>query len=357
MDKGTPPSGELGIVMHSDTTEPVVEHGAEPDAAPDSAAARETKAKRPRRRAHGRFGAYLMTVVGLLLLAGGAALAAAPWAPWQIADVLGKVASRLETMGIHAGALAVGGMGLLSVAWVGRSVARLAAQPAEPEPVLVGSMRKLVQHVAGLTGSVQHLEQEVRELALREPIINIDAPPPDADLIQLYRDQKDAVFRLAASLDQLGKKISERLGRDISGLEHHFEVLRAELQTTRSTLNGDLERHFAESLTGGHAGSAAPSEAALRRAHAPNGQVPAPGPLAPVVLEEVPHPQLETEVSPLAFLEGLKSLGPSSQDPFSPSVEPPPLDFDQLNALPAPLPSEVPSNGYTAGADGHARPR
>ena len=366
--------------MHSETTDSVAdatwesghhgtEHGEEThgDWSDDFAEVDvETESLVGPQPAIGRFGAGLFTLAGFGLVACGAALGSSPWWSWQVSEL----ASRLAESGLGAGSLVAGGLALFAAGRVGRSIARFSARPPLVDTDLVDSLGRMSEQVGTLAGAVANLQEEVTTLAQREPVFHLDAPAPDEDLIGLYRDQKDAVFRLAASLDKLAKNVTDQVAVEIGALDRQFETVRGGLETTSGTISRLIEASTTRTVeavraarfapaTGSSDGSSPGSSSGPPPAEStpPSLSVEAPGaalpteaptslpesgPHAQAAVEEIvledPHPELEAEVSPLSFLDGLKDIAPPSQSPNTPNVEAPPLDFDLLDSVDAPLP-------------------
>ncbi len=384
--------------------------------------------------------ARLLTTLGIGSLWCGGALVLESYfsLPWQVA----KAAEILAGMGFTPGVFAMGGLALMGMGRIGKSLAKLAERPRLTDMGMVDAVEGATDQVAELTSSFSTLLDQVAVLSERESFVTVNAPAPDEDLVQLYRDQKDAVFQLAAGLDKLGR----RLGSDVIGeiqnlnmrldeiegtLFARFEtcirsseaqmsaLMKAELATLaaaiekpepqlesqqpREVVQPTIEERTDEFVTAKleqfmeiapdeseRGERTAETEEALEESNPPESNAPQVvvdedidleetsitefADLSQVVVSEVsefaesigediesepsapievrledPHPELEPEVSPLAFLDGLKSIAPASQDPHSPSVKAPLLDFDSLDEPAAALPRKpLPKNERTS---------
>lgn len=284
----------------------------------------------------GRGVAFLTSFVGFGMTVAGAALAAAPYYSWQVQSV----ARQLSGLGIQPGVVVVGGMVMFAVGRIGRAFAKFSGRPAPQtrSHEVIDAVGRMAGHVSHLAGTVANMQEEVRHLALREPVVNVASPAPDNDLLQLYRDQKDAVFRLAASLDKLAKTVTDQVSAKIGTLDDHFESVRRDVADAKTALETAVAS-VARTVESRPAAVDSVPPATPAQAPAPQAFEPAP---AEEVALETPHPEIEPNVSPLSFLDGLKDIAPPSQSPNAPSVEAPPLDFDVLDSTPAALPTNAP---------------
>ena len=314
--------------------------------------------------------ARALNVLGLLLLGAGLSLAAAPHFSWS----MGRITEWLATHGFATGTLTIGGLILLGCGTIGNALARLAKRPRTSDMGMVDAVERMAGQISMLTGSLTHLYEQVTVLGLRDSTVHIDAPPPSEDLVHIYREQKDAVFQLAAGLDKLGHQVSEQLSDEMSTVNVHFETLRTKLAAVELHFTETIERELRASIKSAEpdnleptaevaldnfsdpvareVASFAENEGALERDLTATTitefarindlmdetESPSQAGTQEVVLED-PHPDLEADVSPIAFLEGLKAIAPASQNPHSPSVSAPALDFDLLDSPPAALPA------------------
>jgi len=353
-----------------------------------------------------------LSLTGFALVGGGVVLAVAPVFAGQISQVA-KVAELATRFGVHAGALAVGGLVLMALGRIGKSVAKLAERPRMTDMGMADALERVGDQVATLTETLTKLGDRVTVLGLRESTVTVNAPAPDEDLVQLYRDQKDAVFQLAAGLDKLHRRVSDDLVSELCTLGARLDGFETSVFQELSTTANAAQEMFATTLKNEVANlttnvqpiqqeevdemtpvedvpSLAPQVDAFVTEHTEIETSPLEGAqlfteeqpalpksdlaqttitefadLSDVVATELsdfaeniheedtdapqaavqapeleePHPELEPEVSPLAFLEGLKSIEPISQNPHAPSVSAPPLDFDSLDEPPPALPS------------------
>ncbi len=269
------------------------------------------------RAAIGSGGSFLFTLTGLGLVVAGGMLATASYHSWQVQQVAGQLAG----FGIQSGMLIVGGFALLGAGRLGRTLAKLSARAPTSDPALVDAVGCMADNLSLLSGALVQMQEQVTHLGLREPIVNVSAPPPDGDLVMLYRDQKDAVFRLAASLDKLARTVTDQVAAEIGSLDRQFAGVVAEIQAARTSLESNLGRTLS---------SAAPTDTRTTRSRS-NERLDLSDP-EEIVLEAPALSETSADLSPLSFLEGLKEIAPRSQNPHSPNVETPPLDFDLLDA-------------------------
>ena len=161
--------------------------------------------------------AVLLFASGVLSALGGVFLAATSdsWGS------LGAINQRLAEMGLTAGPLLMGGLVLLGLGMSVRSqTSRAAASGKEPQGELVleqlatdlvrvrGALGKLDQRFVGLARATQGLGERVREQRQ-----SAAAPAQES------RGQGDALWRIAASLDQLGARFDRQLTERVQALE------------------------------------------------------------------------------------------------------------------------------------------
>ncbi len=208
----------------------------------------------------------LLFLTGFAVAAGGLALAAAPNMSWH----LSKIALKLESMGIHSGTFIMGGLVLLGLGMVTRSLAH-AVHAASADPSLFAqladdvtrtraSVGRLDRRVALVGKTVQTQGQSQSEALAALPSQSRAAL--ETALAQSKGDEEqrgsksDALWRLAASVDQLGARLDR-------GLEEQRKLMEAQL------------RQVWEELSSGTAagGAAAPVEHAYEheRAHEHDG--------------------------------------------------------------------------------------
>ncbi|MFT5285411.1 MAG: hypothetical protein ACI8TQ_001575 [Planctomycetota bacterium] len=369
--------GQLGKLMDSRTTNTnIAGHDVDLQDRMDALALRTEEEATPQ-AALGLTSARTFNFFGLLLAGSGLALTAAPYLSWTLV----QAATWLGTHGVATGTLTVGGLVLLGCGTIGNAIARLAERPQRSDTSMVDAIELMADQVTMLTGSLTNLYDHVTVLGTRDSIVHVDAPPPSDDLVQIYREQKEAVFQLAAGLDKLGHQVSERLSKQDETLSEQFDALRTNLTDAHEQLSVKVEREIREHVTASQqmvanvetteldqreveleeftslstcdVANFAEADQDLERdltsttmiefarineLMTDNNQATDETTSEEVEIEE-PHPELEAEVSPLAFLEGLKAIAPASQDPHSPSVSTPALDFDLMDKLPAALPA------------------
>src|SRR5437867_3554200 len=136
---------------------------------------------------------------GLMLVA--AALVVAP----SLSSGSGWIARSLARHGIAGGTVALGGLMLLGLYDIARSHRRLSsASDADVQPArarvegLAGALAEANGGIQEIRVEIVHLKDAVRAVRERSAETGGDG-------------QQDAMFRLAASLDQLGARIEQRL--------------------------------------------------------------------------------------------------------------------------------------------------
>ena len=174
-------------------------------------------------------------------------LAVAPIFAGQIAQVA-KVTELATRFGVQAGALAAGGLALIALGRIGKSVARLAERPRMTDMGMVDALQQVSNRVATLTETLTKLGDRVNVLGLRESTVTVNAPAPDEDLVQLYRDQKDAVFQLAAGLDKLYRRVSDDLVNEICTVSTRLDGFEASIFQELSTTANVTQEMFATTL-------------------------------------------------------------------------------------------------------------
>jgi hypothetical protein len=211
----------------------------------------------PDARSHKSAG--FLFLLGFALLATGVAFAFAPHYSWQVV----KIARQASAFGLSNGELVVGGLLCLGMALVARTAASAPPPPdtrAETE-ALQSELHILNEQfstkLAQIRTSVQHLSESVGLLATQ----------PQAQADQGSRgneDQaRDAIFRLAASLDKLHAHLDERVHAVDLQIRSGFESL---LQASQ-----DVRRHLVQ----GGLGTPPDTDSGIS-AHAPQAGFPAP---------------------------------------------------------------------------------
>ncbi|MFN0244621.1 MAG: hypothetical protein ACKVWV_17175 [Planctomycetota bacterium] len=163
---------------------------------------REHESQRPSTRGGG--GGGLLSSIGVASILAGGALASLPWtAPeWSW---LGGSASKY---GVPPGALVLTGLVLYGLGSVARSTRNaIAAGDEESDEMLI--LEQLVLDFTKLRDGIQDLRPELA--GLKESAAELLRGQQEHAQAQAGESQQDAIFRLAASLDQVGGRIEQRL--------------------------------------------------------------------------------------------------------------------------------------------------
>jgi hypothetical protein len=188
-------------------------------------------------------------VTGFALTLLGLALAAAPQLSWQLA----KVTRAFASMGLDSGAFVASGLGLSGLGLVARVL--IQSQATAADAGLRAALEALHADVHVLHVGQARLEQ----LAQRAP-----APAAPSPMPQVNAEQLGALFRMAASLDQLGVKLQRGLKSEIAGLEERLGRTHGAAPSARASSESAQAAQAAASPSG-----SAPSGASARAAAAP----------------------------------------------------------------------------------------
>jgi hypothetical protein len=199
-----------------------------------------------------------------------------------------EIANTARSLGLEAGVLSVGGLVLVAVGSAVRALARRAAQPDDDTLLLERATSDLIVVKDSLEQSRGLAQAQYEELhALQAHVYELREAV--AAVTQRGAEQaqgsgnEDALYRLAASLDQLGARMEQRM-----------KAQYAEMQASLDELNGvvaSVRRNVDELFQGVHGAI----EAA---AHVPP-VAPAPVAQAPVAQNPVRSPHVEAPRAPL----------------------------------------------------------
>lgn len=181
----------------------------------------------------------LLGGLGVLSLAGAVCAAtAAHWNP-QVA----WVAEQLERGGTTSGDLFLGGSLAFGLAIVSGSLGRMLRRTESLEDT-VDILEKMESGLVSLRTRISRLHLEVT--GLQESNKTLLKLNQDHSSSQAAGVQIDAIFRLAASLDQLGGRLEGRMADQDRRFSEHLEGLSGALQETREQL--DQLMHHSEPL-------------------------------------------------------------------------------------------------------------
>lgn len=185
----------------------------------------------------------LLFLFGFGMAAAGLAMAAAPNLSWSLA----KIAAKLASMGLGAGTFFVGGITLVGLGLVARSVASAAHQASDDGGELSLMLEQLASEQASIHAAQSRLDQRVAALAKASESRSLQiAQALQQSSSSSESDSGDgettnAVWRLAASLDQLAARIDR-------GLEDHGDRM-AELASETERMVGEKVASLASDLT------------------------------------------------------------------------------------------------------------
>lgn len=175
--------------------------------------------------------AWLLVLGGLALVAGGAALCLADRFSWQVV----RVRRMLETFGVSGAPVALTGVTVLAAGMAARAALRgsrsLAAglgagAQSERLELVTG---QLATDLASVRQAMGRLGEGMNQLAgaqmqLGTQIAELGATDPG-------KDQREGLFRLAASMDKLSAQIDERFGGLERELGERFERVAVVLES------------------------------------------------------------------------------------------------------------------------------
>lgn len=192
--------------------------------------------------------AALLTLTGFAAAALGLVLTAVP----GVSALASRFVPGLEHLGVHGGALLMGGLTLVGLGMVMRRCQQVAVQVAEAGSDS-GAMDDLAARVAQLGGTLEGLDNQVR--GLREEL-DVRFGGMSASFEKLGRDlaaqldqpqaeglgSEDAIFRLAASLDKVGARIEERLKSQFGDLTQRIGKVESSLQEAAALMEDVASR-------------------------------------------------------------------------------------------------------------------
>lgn len=206
------------------------------------ALAPQAKLPTPVRSASG-FDAIFLQLAGVALLGGGLALCLGPKLSWKLT----QIADGFKYLGVQGGVLAIGGLTLVGLGLLRRGQIALGTPTAEQaeDRLLIEQLTKdslrFADDLTRLESSLAHVEAELvrsrrtleeRIAAGTREVINAIPPPHEAP------SSEDAIFRLAASLDQVGARIEQRLKTQYTALQDHLEDVAAAILSARNQMQG-----------------------------------------------------------------------------------------------------------------------
>lgn len=173
-------------------------------------------------------------LLGLLALAGGVALMALPSLSWTA----GKVASRLDSLGIQSGVVMLGGALFMVLGLVRRGQHAARAEMQYDASLLFEQIAaELVEIRTSLEAGRAREEASARQFDELRRELNQTRGALAAEIEKhAPRDHSDALFQLAAGLDKLGLRVEQRLRLHHSALQDSVDELSATVEHSRRSL-------------------------------------------------------------------------------------------------------------------------
>lgn len=212
----------------------------------------ETKLPKPVRSASG-FDAVLFMIMGVGSVACGLALSLGPRISWKVA----QISTGFKDLGVHGGVLIMGGLILTAIGLLRRGQIALrtpSTEQAEDRQMieqLTKDNLQLGEDLSRMEGGLAHVEAE---LANSRRVLEERIHTSAAEIVSTILTQRqgasseEAIFRLAASLDQVGMRIEQRLKTQFTALQDHLEDVGAAILSARNhmqSLQRDGEDHAA----------------------------------------------------------------------------------------------------------------
>ena len=271
----------------------------------------------PRTAAAGAVAAFGVLVLGVGVASGWAIVAGEP--------PLDDYARRASSLGLTPGLLLIGGTVLTALGAVGGAVLRavrrsvdlleLAPDPSHQLSSLDDSQQRL--HVS-LVATEQNVQRTVREalMPLVERLDNLElALKAASEAISEEDGANDAIWRLAASMDQVRAQLDARLAEQLASFEghiaqemsratdEHVTTLEERLRSSELRLVAEVEAAAARSAALVARPTPAANQAPVQQAAQEAQPAPAPAqPVAapPAAAPQAPAPQVATPEAPQA---------------------------------------------------------
>jgi hypothetical protein len=192
---------------------------------------------------------------GFVLALLGSALVASSKLPAEVQ----ALASKLSSHGVHGGTLLVGGAVLFGMGMAVRSIVatlRSLCSKSESDASLV--IDQLATEVARVHSSVGQASAQLESISTTQQVLLEHASTPSAPAETA--PSQDAIFRLAASLDQMNAHMEGRFQAMTTELDAQVQTLAASMERVRGAILA-LPRSSASSAharVSGHASQAAP---------------------------------------------------------------------------------------------------
>jgi len=185
-----------------------------------------------------RMGSQLFWVGGLIAAAGGAVCAFGPqFLPAQ-AELIGRVAARGITPGaLWCAAALMGSLAIFARA-LGRNLEVLGQ--TDDQSLLI---EQVAMDLAQTRSSMQELRVEF--VYLKDHVTNMGRDLPTQIASANESTTRDAMYRLAASLDQVGARLEQRIRTQHGTLEGTLQEVQQSLQTTCDQI-AQLQESFSQ---------------------------------------------------------------------------------------------------------------
>ncbi|MCE9593166.1 MAG: hypothetical protein K8S98_03135 [Planctomycetes bacterium] len=226
-------------------------------------------------------------VLGAVFGLVGVALAVEKFLPAPVA----AIAASAHQMGLGGDVLAVGGFLLIAIGSLVKSASRAAARPSDDALLLEQVASDLIVVKDGLEQARQSTQIVHDDVRMVQSSVQALAETQSA-MPQGGINGEDAIFRLAASLDQLGARMEQRMKAQYGEMQSSLDEL-GDVVTS-------MRRHIDEMLE---------SQPMQASAHPPVPAVPVEAPRAPLPLSSVEAPvhvplglldQLDDALAPVA---------------------------------------------------------
>ncbi len=189
------------------------------------------------------FDALFLMLIGLAAFGLGMTLSLGPRLSWK----LSQIAEGFRHLGVDGGVLMMGGLIMVAIGLLRRGQVALRTPTTEQaeDRLLIEQLTKdslrAAADLSRLESGLAHVEAELaatgQELAQRIAASTREVsgliPPP-----QEIPSPDEAIFRLAASLDQVGMRIEQRLKAQYTALQDHLEDVGAAILSARNHMQG-----------------------------------------------------------------------------------------------------------------------
>ncbi|HUR28407.1 MAG TPA: hypothetical protein VM509_09485 [Planctomycetota bacterium] len=192
------------------------------------------------------FDATLLMLMGAGCVCGGLLLSLGPRLSWK----LSQIATGFKHLGVEGGVLVMGGLVLCGLGLLrrGQHAARVPTVEQAEDRALIEQLTKdslrLAEELSRVESGLAHVEAELtssrrtledqlsRGTQATQAVLAVVTAPREENT------SEDAIFRLAASLDQVGMRIEQRLKTQYTALQDHLEDVGAAILSARNQVQG-----------------------------------------------------------------------------------------------------------------------